>query len=238
METVADGTETFKVETRLTPFVEDFMRRPPTLPFVTNNPSVVTSAENHTPIKTTKETPLVWSLTNRENGSTSSLETESYAFHSMLDLPDADMEPPAHTVTPALCAAISPTDLPGAPIDHIFPIVTKLKAYAWELALNNAGILNEFNDIPVGLREGFFCGLERFSLACTSIPANHYTSQEDEEFIVTKYAEEMALGRLSHGYDPHTLFSLIGHFCTAPLAVIQQDGGKRRIIVNHSYPKK
>ena len=119
--------------------------------------------------------------------------------------------------------------------DHIFPIVTKLKADAWELALMDAGILNEFNDIPVGLRQGFFCGLENYSLACTSVPPNHYTSQEDEDFIITKYDEEIILGRISHGYDPDTLFSLIGHFCTAPLAVITRNG-KRRVIVNHSFP--
>jgi hypothetical protein len=89
----------------------------------------------------------------------------------------------------------------------------------------------------VGLQQGFLCGLEDFSLSCTSIPQNHYTSQEDEEFVVMKYAEEIELGRLSHGYDPDELFSLIGHFRTAPLAVIDQGGGKRRIIVNHSYPK-
>jgi hypothetical protein len=121
--------------------------------------------------------------------------------------------------------------------DNLFPIVTKLKAEAWEIALRNAGILDEFSDIPVGLQQGFLCGLEEFSLSCTSIPQNHYTSQEDKEFVVKKYAEEIALGRLSHGYDPDELFSLIGHFRTAPLAVIDQGGGKRHIIVNHSYPK-
>jgi hypothetical protein len=103
--------------------------------------------------------------------------------------------------------------------------------------LKDAGIWDEFNDIPEGLRKGFHCGLEEFSLSCTLTPPNHYTSQEDEEFVVSKYAEEIKLGRISQGYDPNTLFSLIGHFRTAPLAVITQDSGKRRVIVNHSYPK-
>ena len=121
-------------------------------------------------------------------------------------------------------------------LDAIFPIVTKLKAAAWEIALKDAGILDEFGDIPIGLRQGFFCGLEHFSLASTFIPPNHYTSQEDEDFIISKYSEEISLGRLSHGYDPQALFSLIGHFRTAPLAVITH-GNKRRVIVNHSFPK-
>ena len=132
--------------------------------------------------------------------------------------------------------AISHTVPQIAVPDPIFPIVTKLKPDAWELALMDAGILKEFNDIPAGLRNGFLCGLENYSLSCTSIPENHYTSQEDEDFIIMKYTAEMDLGRISHGYDPHTLFSLIGHFRTAPLAVINH-GGKRRVIVNHSFPK-
>jgi hypothetical protein len=63
----------------------------------------------------------------------------------------------------------------------------------------NAGILNEFNNILAGLRDGFLCGLENYSLACTAIPPNHYISQEDKNFIVTKYAEEIALCRISQG---------------------------------------
>ena len=131
---------------------------------------------------------------------------------------------------------ISHTALQNVLPNPIFPIVTKLKPDAWELALMDAGILAEFNDIPTGLRNGFLCGLENYSLTCTSIPENHYTSQEDEDFIISKYTAEMNLGRISHGYDPHTLFSLIGHFRTSPLAVINRNG-KRRVIVNHSFPK-
>jgi hypothetical protein len=128
-------------------------------------------------------------------------------------------------------------DVQNALPDDIFPITTKLKAEAWELARREAGIITEFSDVLVGLRQGFLCGLENFSLACTSVPRNHYTTKEDEDFIVTKYSEELALGRISRGYDPDELFSLIGHFRTAPLAVIDHGGGKRRVIVNHSYPK-
>ena len=62
-------------------------------------------------------------------------------------------------------------------------------------------------------------------------------SEEDEEFVVVKYAEKIELGRLSHGYDPNTLFSIIRHFHTAPLAVIDQGNSKHHVIVNHSYPK-
>ena len=102
-------------------------------------------------------------------------------------------------------------DLTNAMLNDIFPIVTKLKPEVWDCALEDAGIWEEYKDIPAGLQEGFCCGLEIFSLSCTSILPNYYTSEE-EEFIIAKYAEEIKLGRLSHGYDPDTLFSLIGHF--------------------------
>jgi len=154
-------------------------------------------------------------------------EIKSSVSPSTSALPAANGALPATTVTPAPYAATFPMVAQSALADPIFPIVTKLKADAWELALANAGILSEFNDIPVGLRQGFFCGLENYSLACTSVPPNHYTSQEDENFITTKYDEEMTLGRISHGYDPDTLFSLIGHFRTAPLAVITRNGKRR-----------
>jgi len=103
----------------------------------------------------------------------------------------------------------------------IFPIVTRLKPAAWELALKNASIWEEFNDIPKGLQEGFLCGLENFTLATTFTPENHFTSKEDEEFVISKYIDEIKLGRMSPRYEPNTLFSLISHYHTAPLAVIE-----------------
>jgi hypothetical protein len=151
--------------------------------------------------------------------------------------PDADEALHVRIVIPAPFVATPPTALQNAPPNDIFPIVTKLKPDAWERALQDAGILDEFRDIPVGLRQGFLCGLERFALASTYIPPNHFTTKDDEDFIISKYAEEITLGRISQGYDPDTLFSLIGHFRTAPLAVINNGGSKRRVIVNHSFPK-
>lgn len=126
--------------------------------------------------------------------------------------------------------------VPSVRHDTVYPIVTQLRPDAWERALRDAGILEEYDDIPVGLREGFRCGLEHFSLSCTSVPRNHFTAKDDEEFVIQKYAEEIELGRLSHGYEPDELFALIGHFRTAPLAVVDSANGKRRVIVNHSYP--
>jgi hypothetical protein len=79
-------------------------------------------------------------------------------------------------------------------------------------ALLDVGIINKYSNILVGLWQGFPCGLEEISLACTFIPCNHYNSQEDEDFGIIKYTEELALSRILHGYEPEELFFLIGHF--------------------------
>lgn len=55
--------------------------------------------------------------------------------------------------------------------------------------------------------------------------------------MVAKYAEEIELERLLYGYDLDMLLSVIEHFCTAPLTVIDQGNGTHCIIVNNSYPK-
>lgn len=199
--------------------------------------SSVTSVASRTPTETIRVMPNDLLSTIKGNGSTKHLATGLSASLSMSASMAADDRPPAPTIIPVHCAAISHMGLQTALTEDVFPIVTKLKADAWEIALRDAGLLDEFIDIPLGLRDGFLCGLENFSLACTFIPPNHFTSAEDEDFVAMKYAEEIELGRISRGYDPDFLFSLIGHFRTAPLAVIDQGGGKRRVIVNHSYPR-
>jgi hypothetical protein len=100
----------------------------------------------------------------------------------------------AITPTPVRFAETLTTGVPDAKPDDLFPIVTRFRASAWEHALKRAGILEQFIDIPEGLRKGFLCGLENFSLASTFIPENHYSSTADEEFVISKYSEEIRLG--------------------------------------------
>ena len=114
--------------------------------------------------------PRASSPTIKANGLTEHSAIRLSVYPSTSVLPAVNEVPSVITATPALCASICHTDAQDAPLDTIYPIVTKLKADAWELALEDAGILSEFIDIPVGLREGFLCGLEHFSLASTFIP--------------------------------------------------------------------
>ena len=156
-----------------------------------------------------KERPRDSLPTIRVNGLINQSETESYASPITLTPAVANVPVPVDTATPVPSAVISHMVQQNVPNNIIFPIVTKLKPDAWELALRHAGILNEFNDVPKGLKYGFLCGLENFSLARSFIPENHYTSKEDEDFIVTKYNDEIALNRISHGYEPQVFFLLL-----------------------------
>lgn len=184
----------------------------PLPPFSCSNPppSNVISVEDPTSTRNTKVPQLGLLSTIRANGLIRRLGVRSSASYSTPTLPAANEGSLVPTTIPVPSAEISHMVPQNVALNSIFPIVTKLKLDAWEHALRDAGILGEYSDIPAGLRNGFLCGLENFSLTCTSIPDNHYTLKEDENFII-KYAE-MDLGRISHGYNPVTLFSLIGHF--------------------------
>ena len=80
-------------------------------------------------------------------------------------------------------------------------------------------------------------GLEHYQLVNTAIPPNHYKSAEHEAFVLSKYAEEIELGRISPGFPPEQLQRWVGHIRTAPLNVIQQAPGKLRVTVDHSFPR-
>ena len=114
---------------------------------------------------------------------------------------------------------------------------TRLKAEVWEEFLREAECLEEFHDIPDGIRNGFKVGLEQYEPTKTFIPDNHYILPHHAEHIRQKRDEEIQLGRISQGYTPTELERLIGHFRTAPLSVIEKPG-KLRTIINHSYPDK
>jgi hypothetical protein len=74
-----------------------------------------------------------------------------------------------------------------------------------------------------------------FTLASTFSPPNHASSTLHEDFLIGKYSKEIELGRISQGYEPQILESIIGPYCTAPLGVTDSVG-KLRVIVDHSYP--
>lgn len=118
------------------------------------------------------------------------------------------------------------------------PVTTRLKPDAWESALKAAGGFDEYAEVPEGLRNGFKIGIEHFKLTQTYIPDNHHISERHMAHVREKRDTEIVLGRLSRGYEPDELQSLIGNFRTAPIAVTEPRPGKLRTIINHSFPDK
>lgn len=53
--------------------------------------------------------------------------------------------------------------------EDLFPIATPFHHEIWTLYLTRANAINEFADIPKGIREGFLMGLENYRLDRTFI---------------------------------------------------------------------
>jgi len=115
---------------------------------------------------------------------------------------------------------------------------TRLIPEAWERLLRESNAPEKFAGIPKGLIEGFRIGLDNFTLASTYIPPNHFRTEEHANVIRAKFAQEMDLGRISHPFHPDELQAQIGHFTTAPMAIVEQRPGKFRIVIDHSFPRK
>ncbi len=112
---------------------------------------------------------------------------------------------------------VPPTITPSHHTEDVFLITTPFHYWAWEELLESAGTLQEFADIPAGIRYGFLIGLEDYYLLETFAPPNHCTTNEHLEFLNEKYNEEMAKKHLSKGYEPEQLYRLIGEHHTKGL---------------------
>ncbi|KAF5343355.1 hypothetical protein D9758_014175 [Tetrapyrgos nigripes] len=119
---------------------------------------------------------------------------------------------------------------------NLFPVITRLHHEVWSRLLVATGGYEKFRKVLEGLRDGFFIGVENYTLSHTFMPNNHHSATVHSQIMADKFHEEIAKGHISIGFEPSYLESIIGPFCTSPLAVIEQKPGKFRIIINHSYP--
>lgn len=144
----------------------------------------------------------------------------------------------ACTNTPAPSAGPELTAHNRALREQLLPIVTPLKHESWRDLLQEAGVLEEFADVPAGIQYGFDLGLGSYPLAQSFNPPNHYKLPEHETFILSKYKEEIDIGLLSPGYPLPFLEEILGPIRTAPLGVHERElGGKLRVVIDHSYPR-
>ncbi|QRV84674.1 hypothetical protein RhiJN_26739 [Ceratobasidium sp. AG-Ba] len=113
-----------------------------------------------------------------------------------------------------------------------------LNADAWEAALLSAKVLNNFSDLPSGIRNGFRIGVSS-SLSSTTIHPNHKSALDHPDAVLKHIAKEVDLGRYSGPYSPSELFNLIGHFRASPLGVVDKASspGDFRIVQDFSYPR-
>ncbi|KAG5719677.1 hypothetical protein E4T56_gene2054 [Termitomyces sp. T112] len=148
----------------------------------------------------------------------------------------ARLELPAPMLMSAPCVTLSPTVCRPVLLESIYPLSTPLHADCWEAALALAGFLDMFAEVPEGLCSGFDIGLDSFALMSVFSPPNHFCTTEAHEFVVSKYAKEIALGRVSPGYPPKVALALFGLHQSAPLNVIFSARGKLHITLDLSYP--
>ena len=89
--------------------------------------------------------------------------------------------------------AIAHPTPPTPPQTELPSFRTRLKADVWEEFLREAGCLEEFCDIPEGIRNSFKVSLKQYELTKTFIPNNNYTLPHHTEHIQNKRDEEIQL---------------------------------------------
>lgn len=121
--------------------------------------------------------------------------------------------------------------------NHFLPIVTPLRWQRWEELLSEAGVLNQFRDVVVGIRDGFHLGVSS-SISSTFLPPNHKSALDNSDIINAHIDKEHATGRYSDPYDPDLFEQLFGPFRSSPLWVIfNPNSGKSRLIQDHPFPR-
>ncbi|CEL58537.1 hypothetical protein RSOLAG1IB_12143 [Rhizoctonia solani AG-1 IB] len=144
-----------------------------------------------------------------------------------------------HALTPPMYApsVVAPSTEPNPAPRIICPPVSLLPA-VWETELRDLGLLEEFGDVPSGLRDGFRIGAAG-PVTKTFIPNNHGSARSNPHVIREHICTELATGRYCGPFDKDTLEQIIGPFSAAPLGVVDKPStpGKFRIIQDFSYPR-
>ncbi len=114
-----------------------------------------------------------------------------------------------------------------------FAVVTPCKASAWLDTLKRCNLLQKYPNIVHDITHGAPIGNPPL-LTSTFIPKNMPSASKHANIIDEYLAEEIEAGRMSASLtieQARTFFG--GHFRTAPMGVVEQDG-KFRVIHNHS----
>lgn len=116
-------------------------------------------------------------------------------------------------------------------------IVTPLRWSQWRDMLECAGALEQFHDVPVGIRDGFRLGVAG-PVSSTYIPENHKSATSNPLIIKRHIEIEVSAGRYTGPFHPERLEQLIGPFRTSPLGTVPKAGSDGfRIIQDLSFPR-
>ncbi|KEP46856.1 putative reverse transcriptase domain protein [Rhizoctonia solani 123E] len=193
------------------------------------------------------------SATPHPDATRKSKQTENLFASRAAEKTGSSMEPNSATDLIALADAaktrveIHPTSVPCAENPTTAPKPALLRPQRppllllpdmWEAELRDLGLLEEFNDVPTGLRVGFKIGAAG-PVTKTTIPDNHSSARAMPDVITEHITQELAAGRYSGPYNKNSLEHLIGPFSVAPLGVVDKPSapGKFRIIQDFSYPR-
>lgn len=126
---------------------------------------------------------------------------------------------------------------PGLARAQLLRVATPLIHDNWFSALSDAHLLNDFLDVPIGIKHGFRTGVSS-AISSTFIPANHQSALSQPQAVSLHITKELQLGRYSGPFSSHDLFLNIGHFRTAPLGVVPKPNSTSfRIIQDLSFPR-
>nr|GAT48554.1 predicted protein [Mycena chlorophos] len=125
----------------------------------------------------------------------------------------------------------------AAVASEFFPVVTPLRADAWEAALRAVGLLEGFADVVQGLREGFHFGID-IQLTHSFLPPNRKSALEHPE-VIDEYVEtERRAKRYTGPFNPRRFIHIAGDVRSCPLGVTPKAGevNKWRMVQDFSYP--
>jgi hypothetical protein len=167
----------------------------------------------------------IWSdaPTTSCSASTSKLSEAADQLHTSID-------------TCALAVEVDITELTAAISRRQSRALTPYNADIWEHALQQAGILHRYPDIPQSLRTGFFAGVPGIQQCFT--PPNSPSIEQHVDAFWDIVRIEFTKGRYLGPFSQAELERAIGPFQTSPLSLVPKPGkpGKFRLIQNLSFP--
>lgn len=124
-------------------------------------------------------------------------------------------------------------------LNGFLPVVTHFHWDKWHELLLEAGVLDEFSDIPLGIHYGLVLGhLQLFSAYFFLYSRQSPISCPAPRLHFRLHSPETRAGCYTGPFSPDRLKCLIGPFHTGPLGVVPKPGStKLRLIQDHSYPR-